>query len=462
MAKKKPRIGLVDADLLNGGTRHPNLLLMKLSGFLKGNNFVVELITTNTINISKYKIIYISKVFSFSPDPQFYTTATKYQKRKFRIGGTGMYATKTNVPAFKQFRERDMHQIESDPFLSTLPNKYNIEERPFGIDLSRQMPDYNLYDDYIEQKVKEGRNPNYYSDYKRYSIGFLTRGCIRHCPFCVNKLENEISAYSKLEWFICNEKDDRGRLIRPYIYLWDDNFLAAPKEIWKPQLEALMKLGRPFQFRQGLDERIIAESPDGEEIAKMLSQCKYHGDFIFAFDNWQDREKIIKALKIWRKYNPNKGTKFYLFCGYRMTPDNIERFYEDICLIFKRIEILMKFGCVGYVMRHEDYHNSPLPNLYVQIARWCNQQAFYKKMSFWEFVYRNQSFWEETTKKIVGRPKQKNYDEFIKDVKAGYYDNVRMCLPLRTIVELFDMFPEHVDELLDLFSLKFEILKKSN
>ena len=65
---------------------------------------------------------------------------------------------------------------------------------------------------------------------------------------------------------------------------------------------------------------------------------------------------------------------------------------------------------VGYVMRHEDYHNSPLPNLYVQIARWCNQQAFYKKMSFWEFVYRNQSFWEETTKKIVGRPKQKSYD----------------------------------------------------
>lgn len=116
MAKKKPRIGLVDADLLNGGTRHPNLLLMKLSGFLKDNNFVVELITTNTINISKYKLIYISKVFSFSPDPQFYTTATKFQKRKFRIGGTGMYATKTKVPEFKQFRERDMHQIENDSF----------------------------------------------------------------------------------------------------------------------------------------------------------------------------------------------------------------------------------------------------------------------------------------------------------------------------------------------------------
>lgn len=39
----------------------------------------------------------------------------------------------------------------------------------------------------------------------------------------------------------------------------------------------------------------------------------------------------------------------------------------------------MSYGCVGYVMRHEDYHKAPIPNFYIQIARWCNQQAFYKK-----------------------------------------------------------------------------------
>lgn len=46
----------------------------------------------------------------------------------------------------------------------------------------------------------------------------------------------------------------------------------------------------------------------------------------------------------------------------------------------------MQYGCVGYVMRHEDYHNAPVSNFYVQIARWCNQQQFYKKMSFGNFV----------------------------------------------------------------------------
>lgn len=46
----------------------------------------------------------------------------------------------------------------------------------------------------------------------------------------------------------------------------------------------------------------------------------------------------------------------------------------------------MQYGCVGYVMRHEDYHNAPVSNFYVQIARWCNQQQFYKKCLLANFV----------------------------------------------------------------------------
>ena len=29
------KIGIIDADLLDNGTRHPNLALMKISGFMK-------------------------------------------------------------------------------------------------------------------------------------------------------------------------------------------------------------------------------------------------------------------------------------------------------------------------------------------------------------------------------------------------------------------------------------------
>ena len=44
MARQSIKIGLVDADLLCNGTRHPNLVLMKLAGFFKDNEIDFKLI----------------------------------------------------------------------------------------------------------------------------------------------------------------------------------------------------------------------------------------------------------------------------------------------------------------------------------------------------------------------------------------------------------------------------------
>ena len=454
------KIGLVDADLLAGGTRHPNLLLLKLAGFLNDNNIRFHLITDPEASIDEYDFIYMSKVFSFTPTPLLYENAGK-QKSKFVLGGTGFYMTINGIKRFSQERISDISRLEQDPFLNSL-NNHRSNDRKFGIDLANQMPYYKLYDDYIAKRVKGGKRESYFDDYKLYSIGFLTRGCIRHCPFCVNKLESEVRTYSKLESFLDNERDEKGQLVRPYIYLWDDNFLAAPRQVWEPLLHELMKSNRPFQFRQGLDERIFAESEDGELIAELLSKCKYKGDFIFAFDNWRDRDKIEKALKIWKKYNPYKSTKFYLFCGFKQTKSNYDAFYKDIWELFQRIKILMIYGCLGYVMRHEDYHNSPLENLYVQIARWCNQPQFYKKMSFWEFVYRNQSYWEEKSLGVVNQPHIISYEDYVCREKNGYYLNVKKCRPLQTVEKVLAMYPEHKQELLEMFNYKMLELENAN
>lgn len=458
--KKDIIVGLVDADLLNGGTRHPNLVLLKLAGFLNDNGIKFHLIIDSNEDISKYNLIYMSKVFSFTPEPPFYkqVIGTKDEK-KFRIGGTGAYAIQKDVKKFKAARNHDMNSLESDRFLNTLRNKRG-GIRKFGIDMRRQMPYYHLYDEYVDGKIAEGRKASYFNDYKYYSIGFLTRGCIRHCPFCVNKLENEIYRYSELEWFLDQEKDEKGKLVRPYIYLWDDNFLAADKRIWKPMLEDLIASKRPFQFRQGLDERILAESEDGPLIAEMLSKCKYHGDFIFAFDNWRDRDKIIKALKIWKHYNPKKSTKFYLFCGYTLKDGEDEKLYNDVKTLFDRIYILMQYGCFGYVMRHADYENHRLCNIYVQIARWCNQPQFYRYMSFWEYCYRNQSFWEQRTQKM-DVPNQISFNEFEQRHKNGYYNQkgMKLCKTMKTLMNFLCSFPSHREEVLKMFDYKLNILQ---
>lgn len=467
MVKKKYKIGLVDADLLCNGTRHPNLALLKIAGFFRDNGFVrgetgntsfYELIT-NEVNfeqLQKYDLFYVSCVFTFTLDnpPLVLTTLLKDKKlaRKVRMGGTGSYANFSVEEGFADYREEDMHRLERDAFLNTLKNKSG---RP-GINMRTQMPDYHLYDDFIGIMETIKRSPAYYKDYKEYSIGFLTRGCFRRCPFCVNKLEQKAMPYSNLNDFLDNEVDETtGRLKRPYIYLWDDNFLASPH--WEKMLDELIATKRPFQFRQGLDERLLAQSKRGEDMAKKLAKANYHGDFIFAFDNWSDRKLIVKALKIWKHYCPKKETKFYLFCGFQQSANGYKKFQQDIAEIFMRVNVLMRYGCLPYIMRHEDYKKAPIPNIYVQIARWCNQPGFFRNLSFWQFCYKNQTFWEEHT---LGRKptRLKTYDEFLEDYNNGYYDEIGISTPLRTVLEFLDQYKEHKNLFLSFFNMSFKQL----
>ena len=155
----------------------------------------------------------------------------------------------------------------------------------------------------------------------------------------------------------------------------------------------------------------------------MLAKSKYHGDFIFAFDQIEDKALIVSKLKIWKKHT-KKATKLYLFCGYELSGD--ESLIKDILILFERIEVLMKYGCLAYVMRHEDYRNHRLANIYVQIARWCNQPQFFKKISFKEFIFRNQ-YWKKTDQKCISL---KTYEDFMatftyhKDA-LDYYFNMK-------------------------------------
>lgn len=466
MARKKIyKIGLVDADLLCNGTRHPNLALLKIAGYFRDNGFArgeadnqsfYELITneSNFESLQKYDLFYVSCVFTFTLDdpPLVLTTLLNDKKlsKKVRMGGTGSYANLSVEEGFAEKREEDMHKLERDPFLLSMHNKTGEQ----GIDMRTQMPDYHLYDDFVSVMENVKSSDAYYKDYKEYSIGFLTRGCFRRCPFCVNKLERKAMPYSKLSDFLDNEIDETtGKLKRPYIYLWDDNFLASP--YWEQLLDELIATKRPFQFRQGLDERLLAQHKRGEEMAKKLASANYHGDFIFAFDNWFDRKLIVKALKIWKHYCPKKETKFYLFCGFRQSEKEYKKFQLDIAEIFMRICVLMRYGCLPYIMRHESYKHAPISNIYVQIARWCNQPGFFRNLSFWQFCYKNQTFWEEHT---LGREhmRLKSYDEFIQDYNKGYYDEIGLTTPLKTVVDFLNQFKEHKALFLSFFNMSFK------
>lgn len=438
MANKKLNIkqpvGLIDADLLCKGTRHPNLVLLKLAGYFRDRKIPYELIIDENVDLDRYQRIYLSRVFVFTSIPKFIIDyQLKHPRvwdRKIRMGGTGFYATEEDREKFDKMRREDMLQLSIDPYLP-------------GFSMVHQMPDYNIYNTYIdrevtkkvEEDIRKYRKENgivpdkaeidkmvvmhrkKYKDYLDYSIGFLTRGCIRQCPFCVNKSERSIQPYSNLEDFV----DDN----RPFIYLWDDNFLSYRN--WRELLQKLIDRGKPFQFRQGLDERVL-----DDERAEMLSRAPYHGDFIFAFDQWKDRDLIERKLKIWKRHCPSKTTKFFLFCGYELVADDDDMLFNDVYYLFRRIQILMSYGCLGYVMRHADYENHYLGNIYTQIARWCNQPQFYKKMSFEEFILRNQSY------------------------KEDHFSSKKTCKALETYRDFQSVFSDRWEQIGPLFRMKYE------
>jgi hypothetical protein len=328
------KIAIIDSDLLGRTSqRFPNLACMKLSSYYKNFGEVNLILKYTEIKNNKYDKIFLSKVFSNTVIPDWVM-----ELQNLEYGGTGFYYDKA----------------------PKLPKE-----------IEHSKPDYNLYSEFVKQQLEKGEKKDKLKYYTDYNIGFYTKGCFRQCEFCVNKNSKKVENHSEIEeWYDDSKKK---------ICLLDDNFLGYPN--WKEKLIKLQQLKKPFQFKQGLDIRIITE-----EKAEMLSNSKYDGDFIFAFDNIDDKEIIDKKLELWRKYN-KKNTKLYCFTGFDRNNKYDEQFQkQDFIDLFDRIVILMKYKCLPYIMRHENYNNLKHRGMYVNIARWCNQPNFFKKMSLREFI----------------------------------------------------------------------------
>lgn len=350
---------IIDADLI-GKARHkfPNLACMKLSAYYKSLGYDVEL-KTDYNNLENYDVVTISKVFidtviPFEPEDKsmknedqvadFYKDNPLLKMPNVIYGGTGFYYDKAP----------------------------NLAE-----EIEHIKPDYHLYDEWVQEKLSAGGKPIEYKYYTDYSIGFTTRGCFRKCKFCVNRNYNRVFLHSAVEEF----SDET----RKKICLLDDNLLGYPK--WKEIIRSLQDTGKPFQYKQGLDARLLTE-----ETCDILFKSRYDGDYIFAFDDYNDRELIEEKAYLIRRYNKQKSqnVKFYLFCGYDREEKYDTAFWKrDICQLFERIFILAKYNFLPFVMRHQNYLKSEFFGTYINITRWCNQPAFFKNVSLSQFCKRD-------------------------------------------------------------------------
>lgn len=372
------KIGIIDADLL-GRKKHrfPNLACEKISGYWKENGAEVRLLLSYD-EIEFYDEVYISKVFTDTPIPSWLKPTDK-----IHMGGTGFYFDKA----------------------PNLPDE-----------IEHHMPDYHLYDEWIENEVEKARKMRgdefnetsfrvQFKEYTDYSIGFITRGCFRKCKFCVNQKYNHVFLHSPLEEFYDST--------RKKICLLDDNFLGCKD--WESALNALLSTGKSFKFKQGLDERLLTD-----KRAEILFNVKYDGDYTFAFDNISDYNLIDKKLKIIRKYTKSTSIKFYVLVGFESTDA------QDIENAFKRVALLMKYKCLPYIMRYQDKNYTPWKEskyraLYVALARWGNQPSIFKKMSFRQFCEANQAL-RKTSGYCTTMQAMMDYEKECPDVALKYFD----------------------------------------
>ena len=379
---EKMRIGIIDADLL-GRKKHrfPNLVCEKLSAYWKEQGAEVEL-KMDYENFDEYDKIYIAKVFTDTPVPDWLEASDKVE-----IGGTGF-------------------------FFDEAPNLPN--------EIEHHKPDYNLYSPWIRSEVAKAKKEHerigktfnekrfmvQFKEYTDYSIGFTTRGCFRKCPFCVNRKYNSVFAHSRIEEFYSTS--------RKKICLLDDNILGYPKRM--DILKELKQIGKPFKFKQGIDERLL-----NEELCEILFNSKYDGDFTFAFDNIEDYEIIEQKLKLIRKYTSAINVKFYVLVGFKDTDA------KDIEEAFIRIELLMRYRCLPYIMRYQNKNDAPWKNskyksLYVTLARWCNQPSFFKKKSFRQYCEANQALHKTKGTYCASMKSMMEYEAEYPEIAKKYFD----------------------------------------
>lgn len=262
------RVGLIDVD----GHNFPNIPLMKLSAWHKQQGDSVEWYEPLIHGYPNKPLdkVYMSKVFSFTPDYEYFVNAKEIQK-----GGSGYCISLVNgKEVFDKSKDIEL--------------PYEIEHT---------YPDYSIY----------GISDTAY--------GFLTRGCPRGCNFCHVKDKEGLCSrkVADLSEFWSGQKN---------IVLCDPNILACKD--WKQLFQQLIDSKAWIDINQGLDIRLMTE-----EKAQMIKQMKIK-ELHFAWDRYEDKDFIIPKLKMFKEVTQIDIRKLIVFvlCNFDTTIEqDLERIY---------------------------------------------------------------------------------------------------------------------------------------
>ena len=242
-------------------------------------------------------------------------------------------------------------------YQQTINNAKEIVRGGTGYDLSSRLPedaelitpDYSLYS-FIDNKT---------------AYGFLTRGCIRKCPWCiVPKKEGGVKPYQDVDEIAV---DGRTHLI-----LMDNNILAAG-DYGMSQLHKIVKRGYRVDFNQAMDARLVTD-----EVAQVLAQIKWLNYIRFGCDTPGQIKDCEQAIELIRSYGYKK--EFMLFT---MLHGDINECYDRVS--YWRGKWNWKVTAQAQPFLNLTSVHQDIPQWQKDMARWTMRKWFYKTMDFKDF-----------------------------------------------------------------------------
>lgn len=282
---------------VDGHNGFPNLALMRISAWHKTQGDSV--VWWN--GFEHYDRVYMSKVFTFSNDIDTVIDADEIIQ-----GGTG-YKNYGSLPP----------EIEA------------------------MQPDYSIY-------------PHF-----KQAIGFLTRGCIRNCPWCiVPRKEGHIRPAAT--WQEIKRPDSRE------IIFLDNNVLACDYGL--QQIEEMG--GQPVwvDFNQGLDARLITP-----EVAQLLSRLHWIRFVRLSCDT----AAMLPVIEQATAYMTEAGIAPSRFWAYMLV--------QDVEEAEKRALALSKMGVTPFAQPYRDYDGGEPPEIQKHFARWVNCKQLFKSCTWAEY-----------------------------------------------------------------------------